>query len=238
MRQTRLRRDTPRPCRKSSREALANAPSPRNGHDSLTASATAKHEGRNAMAKPEASDRKPDTGRSDAGLWKAAGCVVLLLAAPGATIAFIASLLAYERRRVRAQWWAGWAAATLAIGICLAGFSVTGWLYWSGSSIALLLPVQPPDTAAAGYFGWIRAHSDISILEMVWMQAWFGIPLGFATTTVVIVGFRSHSRALRGQIEGPEHSNMRPVGILDRRRRNIERRKVAAGHYTTPMENR
>jgi hypothetical protein len=188
------------------------------------------------MAKPEAGEKNPDSGRSEAGLWKAAACVVCLLAAPGATIAFIVSLLGYERRRVRAQWWAGWAAATFAIGVCLAGFSVTGWLHWSGSSIAFLLPEQPAESTGTGYVDWIRAHSDISLLEMVWMQAWFGIPVGFAATDIVIVGIRSHSRKLRGQIEGPEHSNMRPVGILDRHRRNIERRKVAAGHYTISRE--
>ncbi|MBM4569180.1 hypothetical protein GS489_01335 [Rhodococcus hoagii] len=165
----------------------------------------------------------------------AIAAIVLVATLPGVALALVFAVLAYEIRRVRIIMWASWAGITAAAGIVLAGFSPTTWLYWSTSfatrtwlsSVAAGFP-----DGSGGIRGWMAAHTEMNFLEVAWTQLWFGVPLGFLAAIGVIVVFRSRPRALRGRIEGTEHSNMRPVGILDRRRRTIERRKVAAGHYT------
>ncbi|MGU3585157.1 hypothetical protein ACLBYD_18515 [Rhodococcus sp. C26F] len=178
--------------------------------------------------------RNPSSTVNTIGL-AAVSAVVVLAALPGVAAAAIFSILAYELRRVRVRIWATWAAATAVLGIAAAGFSPITWLYWSTSFatrtwLSTVAESFPADSS--GLRGWMRTHSDASILEVVGTQLGFGIPVGFTVTIVVIVAFRARPRALRGRIEGPEHSNMRPVGFLDRRRRAIERQKIADGYYT------
>ncbi|WP_137725832.1 hypothetical protein [Prescottella subtropica] len=178
--------------------------------------------------------RKPAGSTSTAGI-VALAVLALVAALPGVAVAVAFAILAYEIRRVRIIMWAGWAAATAVAGIALAGFSPATWLYWSTSfaTRTWLSPIAagfPADST--GVRGWMHTHTDMSYLEVTWTQLWFGVPLGFLAAIGIIVVFRSRPRALRGRIEGTEHSNQRPVGFLDRRRRTVERRKIAAGHYT------
>ncbi|KSU66876.1 hypothetical protein AS032_31975 [Rhodococcus qingshengii] len=192
---------------------------------------------RKFMGKTIGADSDRESGSSSnaqARLIAAVLALAALAAVPGVVVAIVFAVLAFEIRRVRVKMWTIWAAVTAIIGIAAAGFSLTTWLYWSTSfttRIWLHTPAAnlPPDSS--GLLGWSRANADMSILQVIWTQLWFGVPVGFALAAVLIVLFRSRPRALRGRIEGAEHSNMRPVGILDRRRRDIERNKVASGHY-------
>lgn len=185
-------------------------------------------------------DREQHETRKSAGSTRTAGVVAIALLAlvatlPGIAVAVAFAILAYEIRRVRVKIFVGWAIAITATGIALAGFSPTTWLYWSTSfaTRTWLSPVAAAFPAdSTGVRGWMHTHTGMSYLEVAWTQLWFGAPLGFLAAIVFIVAVRSRPRALRGRIEGDEHSNMRPIGFLDRRRRTAERRKIAAGHYT------
>ena len=179
--------------------------------------------------------------RPNLGLIAVAAAAVCAVAAPAALVVFGTSILAYELRRVRVQWWIGWAVTTFVIGLCFAGLSITTWIFWSGSFIAYAWCPRWGNGFAygrGGWLGWVHDHSGINIIEMLWLQTWFGAPIGFALTATVILVFRSYSRHLRGQIEGDEHSNRRPVGVLDRRRGRIERQKIADGYYLETTKDR
>jgi hypothetical protein len=191
----------------------------------------------------ESNDKSQTTtsGGPNTGVAVAAIVVICAAAAPAVLLVLTTSILAYERRRVRVQWWIGWAATTFLLGLSFAGLSITTWAFWSGSFIAYLWYPRWGNGIAedlSGWPGWVHDHSGISTVEMLWLQTWFGAPVGFALTAIVILVFRSYSRHLRGQIEGSEHSNRRPVGILDRRRGRIERQKISDGCYLETTKDR
>lgn len=163
----------------------------------------------------------------------AAACIVVLATVPGVALAYAASLFAYEQRRVRVKVWWRWVAATLIVGIACAGMSLSTWVYWSTSFFARIWWPAGLDTDGTGIRSWIDGHTDASAVSIIWTQAWFSMPVGILLTIVTIVLFRSRARALRGRIEGAEHSNQRPAGLYDQYRRRRERTRIASGYYTT-----
>lgn len=178
-------------------------------------------------------DRSPTNTLQRATVIAAAALVVTCLF-PGYTAVLIAAIGAYEVRRVRRWWFGVWAAVTSVIGWALAGASLTQWMAWPLSQIGHTFAwILAPAPEANPIVMSINEIAESSLLSLVWMQLWGCAPAALLTT-VIFASWRSHSRNIRGQIEGPEHTNRRPVGILDRRRRDRERHRIAAGHYLTP----
>ncbi|KJR10236.1 hypothetical protein [Gordonia sihwensis] len=185
---------------------------------------------------PEQDDEKSDPKPRRAGGKAVLALTILLLSAivllPGYLLVTVVSVLIHEERRVRGRWYLIWAGLSLVIGLIAAG-GTTGWAGWNLAQVGLVFsrflpdPTQTPATAltvAAGFAG----HLVASVLAQLVASA----PLAFLTTAV-IVRYRRLAREQRGQIEGPTHSNQRPVGMLDRARNDRERKKIAAGHYLT-----
>lgn len=183
-------------------------------------------------------DRKPADRKPTAGPQRTAIAALIALAITcvfsGYTAVLIVAVGAYEVRRVRRWWFAVWAAVTFILGWAFAGASITEWISWPLSQIGHTFPwmlTWAPDTNPI--IGAVNNISEGSLPALIWVQLWGCAPAALLTT-VAFATWRSHSRNIRGQIEGKEHSNRRPVGILDRRRRARERNRIATGHYLTP----
>jgi hypothetical protein len=149
----------------------------------------------------------------------------------GYTVALVAAVLAHELRRVRIRWFAIWAATTFVIALLAAG-GLSAWGAWLLAEVGNLTPkllfadpTQPESvtTQAAAFATTSWAHAAAC-------QLIAAAPLAFATAALT-TWWRHDSREIRGSIEGPDFSNRRPIGILDRQRITRNRRRVATAHY-------
>lgn len=159
--------------------------------------------------------------------------IVLLIVLPGYLVTLTPAVLAYERRRVRTGWYWLWALVTLILGIVLAG-SVSAWqawlLAWPGHMLPIAFHAGEPGSVPA----MAAAFQSVSAAHAVLCQTIALAPIAMASCAVFTLA-RSFSRKTRGRIEGDDHSNERPVGILDRRRIIRERRRVAAARYSPAL---
>lgn len=167
-----------------------------------------------------------------------AAVVLLPIVTVPATIAVtVMSLLIVERRRVRGRWWITWAALSFLIGIIVSGSLVDwalqplrlpAWLITSVAGFSLTDSVSglEGDLGAA-----LRDIAASSLGSAVLGQLLFALPVGFAITAV-FTRVRRFKREKLGEIEGPEFSNWRPVGHLDRLRARRTAEQIRAGHYT------
>jgi len=196
------------------------------------------------MSDEDGYDEDPgSSGRSNetsAGLPIAARVLAVLvpIVTVPATIAVTAvSLLVVERRRVRGRWWAAWAALSFLLGVLISG-SVLAWALqplrlpaWLITSLA----GSSPADAASGVDGDVGAAlRDVVTATAgaaVLGQLLFAFPVGFAVTAV-FTRVRRFKREKLGEIEGPEFSNWRPVGVLDRMRARRVTEQIRAGHHT------
>ena len=167
-----------------------------------------------------------------------AAVVLLPIVTVPATIAVtVMSLLIVERRRVRGRWWITWAALSFLIGIIVSGslldwalqpLRLPAWLITSVASISLTDAVSgvEGDLGSA-----LRDIAASSLGSAVLGQLLFALPVGFAITAV-FTRVRRFKREKLGEIEGPDFSNWRPVGYLDRLRAGRVAEQIRAGHHT------
>ncbi|MDH6284592.1 hypothetical protein [Prescottella agglutinans] len=164
-----------------------------------------------------------------------------VLTVPVTIAVTVLSLLAVERRRVRNRWWVLWTATSAVVALTVSG-SPLDWLLqplrlpaWLLSDIAGV-PMQSMVDGLGGEVGQaLAAAATSSLAQALLGQLLFGLPVGFAITAVY-TRVRRFKREKLGEIEGPEFSNHRPVGILDRRRADHVARQMRAGHYTFAPE--
>lgn len=195
------------------------------------------------MSDDDGYDEEPGSGRPTEGSTRApiaarALAVLVPVVTVPATIAVTAvSLPIVERRRVRGRWWATWAALSFLIGLAISG-SLVGWLLqplrlpaWLITELAGVSPAG----AAAGVDGQLgetlRDIASSSAAAAALGQLMFALPVGFAITAV-FTRVRRFKREKLGEIEGPEFSNWRPVGVLDRLRARRVADQIRAGHHT------
>lgn len=185
--------------------------------------------------------RGGSSGKNDEGGIPAGGRILLGVVAAvtiPVTIAItVAALLTVERRRVRSRWWLLWTCVSFAVAVIMSG-SVVGWL---------LQPLRLPVWLLSGFAGLDvssvlhrlggnlgEEFSSLATSEFVSAmlgQLLFGLPVGFLITAVY-TRVRRFKRQKLGEIEGPEFSDHRPVGLLDKRRANRVARKIRAGNFT------
>ena len=155
-----------------------------------------------------------------------------------ATIAVTAmSLLVVERRRVRGRWWATWAALSFLLGVLISG-SLLAWALqplrlpaWLMTSLAGISPADVVSGVAGDLGTALRDVAASTAGAAVFGQLLFALPVGFAVTAV-FTRVRRFKREKLGEIEGPEFSNWRPVGVLDRMRARRVTEQIRAGQHT------
>ncbi|MCZ4587684.1 hypothetical protein O4328_29020 [Rhodococcus opacus] len=185
---------------------------------------------------PESSGRSNETSGGLPVAARVLAVLVPIVAVP-ATIAVTAtSLLIVERRRVRGRWWATWAALSFLLGVLVSG-SLLGWalqpLRLPAWLIASLVGASLADAASG------LGESGATLQDVAMSTAWaavlgqllFALPVGFAITAV-FTRVRRFKREKLGEIEGPEFSNWRPVGVLDRVRSRRVTEQIRSGHHT------
>ncbi|WP_458682679.1 hypothetical protein [Prescottella equi] len=167
---------------------------------------------------------------------------VALTTLPGTIATTVASLLAVERRRIRGRWWTLWAALTAVVGLAVSG-SVAGWLTQPLRLPAWLLvdlaglPIADAVSGVDGSVGEaLTAAAESGLAAALLGQVLFGLPVGFAITAIY-TRVRRFKREKLGEIEGPEFSNWRPVGHLDRLRARRVADRIRAGHFTFAPES-
>lgn len=195
------------------------------------------------MSDDDGYDEEPGAGRPGEGSPRspiAARVLVVLVpvvTVPATIAVTAASLLIVERRRVRGRWWTTWAALSFLIGLAISG-SLLGWLLQPLRLPAWLITTLAgisPSALAAGVDGHLgetlRDVATSSAAAAVLGQIMFALPVGFAITAV-FTRVRRFEREKLGEIEGPEFSNWRPVGTLDRLRARRVSDQIRAGHHT------
>lgn len=178
-------------------------------------------------------DEKRSSSSSSGPLLAAAiAALAVIVAVPGVAVTVVAGVLAVEYRRVRTGRWMAAALAALVLAVAIAGLSIAQWAAWSTSFAAgtWASGLLPDPGLATGIMHWAATHTDTTWLVIIATQAAFGIPVGLFLVGGYSV-FRVRSRRLLNVVEGPEYSNIRPVGFLDRRHEQRVRENMAAGHY-------
>lgn len=181
-----------------------------------------------------ASDDEKKQPSSSAGpqLAAALASLAVIVAVPGVAITVAAGILAVEYRRVRTSRWMLAALGTLVVAVAIAGLSVNQWTAWSTSFVAGTWGsgLMPDPGSATGILHWAATHTDANWLAIIATQAAFGVPVGLFCVGIYSV-VRVRSRRLLNVVEGPEYSNIRPVGFLDRRHEERVRERMASGYY-------
>ena len=153
----------------------------------------------------------------------------------GFTIVFVAAVLAHEIRRVRIRWLTGWAAATLMLALLAAG-GAGAWGSWLLAEVGNLTPrlLFADPTTPDAVRTQAAAFATTTWLHSLACQLIAAAPLAFVSAAV-FAAWRHDAREVRGQIEGHEYSNRRPVGILDRQRIKWNRGRIAAAHFVPEL---
>ena len=181
-----------------------------------------------------ASDTGQTRGNDNRGVVRAMLIVAVAataIAFPGYLAVTVVAVLAHELRRVRIRWMWLWAAVTFVGGVFLAG-SLSSWQAWLLAQVGHLAPqLLITDSAdPRPTFDTAAAFAHVSAAHAILCQLIAAAPLGFVTAAV-LAQYRRFSRSVRGTIEGPDYSNQRPVGFLDRRRADRIGRRIRAGEY-------
>lgn len=168
---------------------------------------------------------------------RALAVLVPIMTVPATIAVTAASLFIVERRRVRGRWWATWAVLCFLIGLAVSG-SLLGWLMqplrlpaWLITTIAGVSPAAAFSGVDGPLGATLRDIATSSATAAMLGQIMFALPVGFAITAV-FTRVRRFKREKLGEIEGPEFSNWRPVGILDRLRARRVSEQIRAGHHT------
>ncbi|MFI8695960.1 hypothetical protein [Dietzia maris] len=177
-------------------------------------------------------ENKPASSSNGPLLATAIAALAVIVAVPGVAITVVAGILAVEYRRVRTSRWMLAALVTLVIAVAVAGLNLARWTAWSTSFVAGTWGsgLLPDPGGATGILHWAATHTDATLLSIIATQAAFGVPVGLFCVGAYSV-FRVRSRRLLNVVEGPEYSNIRPVGVLDRRHEQRVRDRIASGHY-------
>lgn len=173
------------------------------------------------------------SGSQASGLAPLAFGVALLALAPGVALTLLAGMIATEYRKVRTSRWLIASAATFAVALVITTFAGTSILLWLTTGAArtwagFILPADP--ASATGMIGFAAANTGASWAFVIGTQIVAGVPIGLLLTAGYSA-YRSYSRRLQNQIEGPEYSSARPFGILDKVNRDRQTRLISEGHY-------
>lgn len=196
-----------------------------------------------AMSDDDGYDEEPGSRRpyeGSSGIPFAARALVVLvptITVPATIVVTAAALFIVERRRVRGRWWATWAALSFLIGLAVSG-SLLGWLLQPLRLPAWLITALTgvsPAAAVSGVDGplgpTLRDIATSAAPAAILGQILFALPVGFAITAV-FTRVRRFKREKLGEIEGPEFSNWRPVGTLDRLRARRVTGQIRSGDHT------
>lgn len=161
------------------------------------------------------------------------GIVVLVLALvtqPLLVILFAIFAIVGEKRRVRLSRWVVATIVATLVGIVAAGLSPARWFGWWPAGAAMLwqsstaplknIPLLSliADTAADGQFLFAKHALFATPVALFMMSIWWWA--------------RSYSLRLRGQNEGEEYSDRRPVGFMDKWRTKRNLVAVQSGQWS------
>lgn len=158
--------------------------------------------------------------------------VLLTLATqPLIVILFAIFAIIGEKRRVRLSRWAGATVATWLIGIMVAGFSPATWFGWWPAGAAMLWQAGTAPLKGIPLLSLIAETADNGQYLFL-KHALFATPVALFLMSIWWWA-RSYSLRLRGQNEGEEYSDRRPVGFLDKWRRKRNLVAVQSGQWST-----
>lgn len=158
--------------------------------------------------------------------------LVLLLLAPLLPVLFAVCAISGERRRIRLSRWLASCAVAHVVSLAFAGFSINRWLGWWQAAPAALWGGFIPETVTAPAVAGLRhAHTDTAPLVLWTHHLMVAGPAALALMCLWW-WWRSYALALRGENEGEQYSNMRPIGWLDRRRAARNETAVRSGEWS------
>lgn len=161
----------------------------------------------------------------------AVGVIIMLVFQPIAVIVFAVLAVVGEKRRIRLSRWSVATAVATIIGILGAGLSPSRWLSWWATGAALVLGDTASIFANLPGLNQIDDATFYSTGGLFIRHTLFAVPLALLTMTLWWWA-RSWSLRLRGENEGAEYSNIRPVGWMDRMRAKRNEEAVSSSDWS------
>lgn len=180
--------------------------------------------------KPTITDPQVDHGSDGANKKKggalipiALAVVVALILQPLAVILFAVLAVVGEKRRVRLSRWVVATMVATLVGWVAAGVDPGHWWSWWATGGALVLGDTANMFDGLPVVSALATYTSYSAGGLFIRHMFFAVPLALFTMTLWWWA-RSWSLRLRGENEGEQYSNIRPVGWLDKLRaqRNTE----------------